>query len=336
MSPLVSVVIPARNEERHIEACVRSVLAQEAAAELEILVVDGRSTDRTAERARAAGAAVVDNPDRITAAALNRALDVARGEYFLRFDAHSEMPPGYVEACLRAHAEEQGAGNVGGWCDPRGVGPWGRALAAALTSKLGVGHAGFWRPPPPGRGRYDTDHVHFGCFPMKLLREVGGWREDLAANEDFELDRRVRRTGARVIFDPAVWSIYRPRESLAAIARQYVRHGRGKAASLVLAPESLRPRQLAPPALLATIGIALLPSPFALPARGALGVYALAVGAAAVRAAAGWRTAAVLPTIHLAWGAGLLWGLTQAALNARPRRGSNARLAREAPASRTR
>src|SRR3954451_8422659 len=108
------------------------MLGHVVGAEVEVLVVDGSSTDATAELARAAGATVVPNPDRTTPNALNRGLEAARGRVVIRFDAHSEMAPGYIAACLRALSEEEGAVNVGGWCEVRGKGPWGRAVAAAL------------------------------------------------------------------------------------------------------------------------------------------------------------------------------------------------------------
>ena len=163
------------------------------------------------------------------------------------------MPAGYVAACLRAIDEERDAGSVGGWREPRGRGPWGRALAAALASPLGVGHALIWRRPARGSDRREVEHVPLGCFRAETLRAVGGWREELATNEDFDLDHRLRRAGGRVVFDPEIWSVYYARESLGAIARQYWRYGRWKAAMLVSAPESLQPRQLAPPALVATV-----------------------------------------------------------------------------------
>src|SRR5919201_242005 len=137
MAHRVSVVIPALNEATHIERCVRSVLAQEFAGGLEVLVVDGRSSDGTAELARRAGATIVDNPVGGIPAAMNRGLASASGSVLLRFDAHAEMPAGYVEACIRALEEESGAASVGGWRDARGDGPWGQALGAALASPLG-------------------------------------------------------------------------------------------------------------------------------------------------------------------------------------------------------
>ena len=95
------MIVPARDEAAHIERCLRSILAQEVDGGLEVIVADGGSSDATARLAKAAGARVVDNPGRTTPAGLNRALAAAQGEVIVRFDAHAEMPPGYVAACLR-------------------------------------------------------------------------------------------------------------------------------------------------------------------------------------------------------------------------------------------
>jgi succinoglycan biosynthesis protein ExoA len=320
-SPRVSVVVPARNEAPNIVACVASILAQEIPGELEVIVADGRSTDDTARLARAAGAVVVDNPRRLTPAGLNAALAAARGEVIVRFDGHAEMPPGYVAACLRALEEEPGAVSVGGWCLIEGKGPWGRALASALASRFGVGNPRPRRPPRAGEGRVDVDGFAFGCWPADVLREHGGWDERFSRNQDFELSYRLRRAGGRVVFDPAIWSVYRPRESLAAIARQYWDYGRFKALAFVTAPRSIRPRQLAPVGLVAAGLLSLAPSGLARPARLSIGLYAALLAAVTARSAGGLRTFPVLATIHASWGTGLLVGLVRIAFSrARPRR----------------
>jgi succinoglycan biosynthesis protein ExoA len=327
--PRVSVVIPARNEAAHIEACVRSAVAQTVEGGLEVIVVDGSSTDGTAALARKAGAVVIENPDGVTTAALNRGLAAARGDILVRFDAHAEMPPGYVAKCVSAFEEEPDVGNVAGWREVRGSGPWGRALGEALVSPFGVGHALIWRRPDALARRREVEHVPLGTFSVATLREVGGWRNDLLANEDFELDQRLQAAGKRILFDPAISSVYRPRESLSGIARQYFRYGRWKAAVIVEHPRSLRPRQLAPLGLVTALIGAAAPTPAALPARIALGVYAGVVVTTGARAQERWRTAAVLTTLHLAWGTGLLCGLGKAAVD----RGRRARPAGYAAAS---
>ena len=188
----MTVVVPARNEARHVEACVRSILSQRVEGGLELLVVDGRSDDETAELARRAGASVLDNPEQTTPAALNRGLAAARGEVVIRFDAHGLMTDGYIAACVLALKEERAA-NVGGWIAVAPEGSWGRALAAALGSRLGVGNSRLWRPPKANARREDVDTISFGCFHTAELRRAGGWADEFHANQDFELNYRLRR-----------------------------------------------------------------------------------------------------------------------------------------------
>jgi succinoglycan biosynthesis protein ExoA len=303
------VIVPARNEAANIDACVRSILAQDVPGGMEVIVADGRSADGTARLARAAGATVVNNPKGITPAALNAALAAAAGEVIIRFDGHAEMPPGYIAACLSALEEEDGAVGVGGWSKIEPRGPWGRATGAALASRFGVGNSRLRRPPRPGEGRVDVDTFAFGCWPAEALRAAGGWDERFVRNQDFELNYRLRRAGGRLVFDPAIWFVYRPRESLTAIARQYWDYGRFKAVLISTAPASLRPRQLAPLALVATAATAVPPSRLARPARLAMAAYGAVLAGVTVRSHGGWRTLPVLAAMHATWGTGLLFGL---------------------------
>jgi succinoglycan biosynthesis protein ExoA len=318
-TPTVSVVVPALNEAAHIERCLRSIMAQRPQAPLEVIVVDGGSTDGTPALARKAGAIVLENRARIIPEALNRALPAVRGEVFLRFDAHSQMGPGYLTACLRALAEEPQAVNVGGWCEIEATGPWGRALAAALRSRFGVGNARLWRPPSDPAVRKNVESVPFGCFRVAALRTAGGWESSLPVNEDYELNARLRSTGGKVLFDPSIRAIYHPRESLRQIAVQHWRYGRWKAVMLKRSPRELRLRQLAPPGLLVVLALACLPGRLASPARLGLGSYLCGIGTVALRSSAGWRTAAVLASMHLSWGGGFVRGLASRDAGARRR-----------------
>src|SRR5205814_5217805 len=111
------------------------------------------------------------------------------------------------------------------------------------------GNPRLWRRPAANT-RVDVDTFALGCWRSDELRAAGGWDPRFRRNQDFELNYRLRESGRRIVFDPAIWSIYRPRESLLALARQYLDYGRFKALMIASAPRSLRPRQLAPLALL--------------------------------------------------------------------------------------
>lgn len=311
MAPRVSVIVPARNESAHIEDCLQSILEQRVEGGMEIIVADGNSSDETASLARSLGARVVENPKGNTPAGLNAALAAAQGEIVVRFDGHGRMPPGYIEASVRALEAEPGIVGAGGWVQVEPNGPWGRAVGAALASRFGIGNPRSWRRPRRGQPRVDVDTFPLGCWPAEKLRAVGGWNEHLVRNQDFELNYRLRRAGGRLVFDPAIWSFYRPRESLWRITRQYWDYGRFKALTVATAPRSLRPRQLAPTALLVTAAAAALPVGPARSARVMLAGYGLLLAGVTARSRGGWRTLPVLATIHAVWGAALLLGLAQ-------------------------
>jgi succinoglycan biosynthesis protein ExoA len=312
--PRVSVIVPARNEGAHIADCLRSIFAQSVEGGIEVVVADGGSSDDTAAVARAAGATVVTNLEGTTPAGLNAALATARGEIIVRFDAHGKMPPGYVDASVRALDEEPNVAGVGGWIRVEPRGPWGRAIGAALGSRFGIGNARSWKPPKPGQQRADVDTFPLGAWRAETLRAVGGWDERFLRNQDFELNYRLRRSGARIVFDPAVWSFYRPRESLRGIARQYWDYGRFKALTIATAPRSLRPRQTAPLLLIATAIAALLPGRPARVARAGLAGYGVVLFGVTARSRAGWRTPVVLATMHVFWGAGVVVGLARTSI----------------------
>ena len=302
--PRVTVIVPARNEEANVVRCVRSILDQRVDGGLEVIVADGASADGTAAAARAAGARVVCNPARSAPAGLNTALAHASGEIIVRFDAHAEMPAGYVTACVEALEREPGSTCVGGWRHVASRGPWGRATGAALSSRVGVGNPRIWRSPGADDRPREVDTVALGSWYAREIRALGGWDERFVRNQDFELNYRLRRAGGRVVFDPRIWSVYRPRESLRAIGRQYWDYGQYKAIMVTQEPRSLRPRQLAPLGLLTAAAVAVAPGPARAAGRATLGAYGALLAATAMGSDERWRTAVVLVTMHSAWGLG--------------------------------
>src|SRR5690348_13414836 len=115
----VSVIIPMRNEERYISRCLNSILENDfPRQELEIIVADGRSTDKSrkivAEFAREhSQIRLIDNPGKVVPTGLNTAIRQSRGRYIIRMDAHSEYPPNYISSCVR-ELEKGNADVVGG------------------------------------------------------------------------------------------------------------------------------------------------------------------------------------------------------------------------------
>jgi succinoglycan biosynthesis protein ExoA len=145
--PPVSVVMPVRNEERHLAESVRGMLGQDYPGELEVVLAVGPSADQTEQIARKLAAAdprvtVVPNPAGKIPAALNAAVRAARHQVIARLDGHAVPPPGYLRVAVETLAET-GAADVGGVMAAEGVSTFGRAVAWAMTSKAGVGSAAF-------------------------------------------------------------------------------------------------------------------------------------------------------------------------------------------------
>lgn len=307
--PLVSVIMPVRNEADFIARSLGAVLAQDYPPDcIEVLVADGRSTDDTLVLIRALPGAervrIVDNPERIQAHGLNRAIPLARGEIIIRVDGHTIIAPDYVRQCVEA-LRRTGADSVGGGMDPVGITPTGRAIAAAGKSAFGVPTAFH----VSDQAQY-TDTVYMGAWPRGVFERVGLFRTDVGVNEDYELNYRIRAAGGRIYFEPAIRSQYYARQSFAALARQYFRYGRGRVRTLRLHPESLRARQVVAPAFVA--GLILgpwhpRPRPLWIIC---IVLYGLLNGFFSLRAvrrvegAAVWRVKLVFLTMHLAWGAG--------------------------------
>lgn len=315
-SELVTVVIPAADEEGFIGACLDSVRKQDY-ARLQIVVVDGASTDRTADIVREHQAQdprieLVRYSERRIAGSLNCGLERARGRWLVRVDAHSTIGPTYVSTAVE-HLRTGDWGGVGGRKDAVGRTPAGRAIAVAMSSRLGVGNSTYHH----GTRVQEVDHLPFGAYPTELVRQLGGWDQNLLANEDYEFDYRVRRTGNRLLFDPRMVIKWQCRESVADLYRQYRRYGKGKADVARLHPTSLSARHVLPPALVAYLGVAATVALRRPRWAGMMaGPYVLALGAESVRCAPRLddvRDRSHLPAafvaMHVGWGMGFWSGL---------------------------
>jgi len=319
--PFVSVIVPMRNEERHIEGCLRSLLVQDYPSHrFEVLVVDGGSTDHSRALAEAfvehssPEVRLLDNPARTTACGLNIGLGAARGELIARVDAHARVALDFLSQSVAA-LEASGADVVGGPISTMGDGLTGGAIALAMSSPFGVGDAAF---------RYSqqeqwTDTVAFATYRRGVFERLGPFAEDIDCGEDDEFHYRLGEAGGRILLTPAIGSTYYSRSSFAGVFRQYFSYGQAKAKVLRRHPGQARLRQLVPAAfvaaLLASAAVAPRGGACALPLLGVSGAYVTGSLAASTVLAArqGRRYLPLLPLafacLHVGYGLGFLTGL---------------------------
>lgn len=319
MAPLVTVLMPALNEEKAIAHTIELVLAQEG-VDVELLVVHGQSTDRTGEIVAAIAERdprvhLIPNPESIIPAALNLGLARASGDFVARVDAHSEgLTPDYLRRGVGWLEKNPRLASVGGIRRGDATTPVGRAIALSQSSPAAIGDSLYHF----GTEAQLTDHATFGVTRASAAREIGGWDESLLVNEDVDFDHRLIEAGYLIGFDPAMRVDWKVQESLGKLFRQYRRYGRGKAQMIRKnGQKAVRLRHLVPPTFVVGSGLILLGG-LAKPVLWLfLAPYFLLVGGAS---AMQWRkrgqdkvSAPALPAsflaIHVGWGLGMLEGL---------------------------
>jgi len=311
--PPVSVLLPVLNERPYLRDCLDSLLSQDYPNILEILVLDGGSSDGSVAIAESSGdirVRVVDNPRITAAAAMNAGIAVAKGQIVCRADAHTLYAPDYVLRCVMTLLET-GAENVGGPMRAVGTTNFGRAVAAATSSRWGIGPGVFHYADR----RVEADTVYLGCWWLKTLQDLGGYDETLLqwAAEDQELNFRIRNSGGRVIVDPSIRSWYFPRETPRALARQYHNYGLAKASTLAKHGRLPTWRPLAPAALvLASVTAAAVGRGWmrvAIPAGHGLACAAVALRLGADPEVTPHRVFAAFEICHWSYGTGFWAGL---------------------------
>ncbi len=314
-APAASVltVIPCLNEAAHIGPLLACLLADPA--NRRIVVADGGSTDgtRAIVRDMARGEpriTLLDNPDRIQSAGINRAVARFGGEatWLARVDAHALYPQDYVSRLLAA-AEAEGVEAVVVRMEtqaPAGLASgFAHGVAAAQNSRLGTGGAAHRTLAAAGL----VEHGHHALMRIDAFKAAGGYCETMPCNEDAELDLRMLSQGARIWLAPDIPVTYFPRATARALFRQYRRYGEGRATTVRRHRRRLRLRQALPLAIAPACALALaapvapllaLPAAsWALLCQG----WGLALAVRERRAATAWAgTAAMI--MHFAWSAG--------------------------------
>ena len=325
----VAVVIPCRNEAAHIGPLL-DALAGQTMVPTDVVIVDDRSTDATVERITqwqsthtTPAVKMVTGRGSGPGPAMNDGIRATAADLIIRFDAHSIPAPDYVARSVEA-LDSSGAGVVGGvWVVAPGADSTvARAIAQVVSHPLGSGGALYRHAGATGPERLPVETVPFGTFRRSLWDTLGGFDEDLAANQDFDFNYRARKSGVDVVLDRRISATYFARPTLAALRRQYFRYGFWKQQMLRKDPRAVHWRQVPPTLVLPWVIMTLawvLVDPGWLSGVGAA-MYPAVIAAGAVhvsrRGANVFAAFAALATVHLAWSAGFWKGASAGAAKA--------------------
>ncbi len=210
----VSVIIPCRNEERLISKCLDSIIANDYPKDrLEILVVEGRSEDRTREILKEYAKQysylrILDNPKKITPVALNIGIKESKGRIILMMGAHASYEKDYISKCVK-YLSEYKADNVGGVTktilSKNSI--IARSIAMVLSHPFGTGDSYFRKGSQKFRW---VDTVFGGCYRREIFNKIGLYNENLARNQDMEFNLRLKRAGGKILLAPDIINYYYP------------------------------------------------------------------------------------------------------------------------------
>jgi glycosyltransferase involved in cell wall biosynthesis len=227
--PLISILIPCRNEELFISGCVTSLLNQDYPSEkVEILIVDGLSTDGSLRLLKEiveknVNVLLIENPGKIFPVAVNLGISRAKGDYIFIAGAHAIYPSNYISECIK-YSLKYDADNIGGIIEtvPLKDNFLGRLITTVLSSPFGVGNSKF---RTGSTEIIETDTVFGGCYKSNVFSKYGMFNENLVSTSDYEFNRRIKKAGARILLVPEVNATYYTRSNLAGFLKNNIRNG---------------------------------------------------------------------------------------------------------------
>lgn len=215
--PPVRVVVPVRNAEHTIEACVDSLLAQDyPASRLRLVVVDNASTDGTRQRLRRYGSRIhlLDEPRRGRSAARNRGLRDGDEPLVAFIDADCVAEPGWLSGLVDGF-DDAAVGMVGGRIralrGDHAVQRYGEAIHDH-DKAINEYHPAYVISMNAAIRRSVLDHV--GAFDPRFVR-----------GEDVDLSWRVARAGFRFRYAPAAVIYHHNEDSVLGLFREGAKHG---------------------------------------------------------------------------------------------------------------
>ena len=326
----VSIICPIYNEEKYIARCIESMLGQDYPQEgMEILFVDGMSTDRTRDivsdyTAKYNHIKLLDNPHHTVPYALNEGIRRSEGDMVMRIDGHCVYPENYVST-LTKYLQELDADNVGAVWNTVAARDTTvcHAIAIASSHPFGVGGS---KHKIGVKELTTTDTVPFGCYRREVFDRIGLFDTDLTRNQDDEFNARLTNHGGKIYLIPQLVINYTARDTIGKMRRMYFQYGLFKPLVNKKLGHPATIRQFFPMLFLLGIitgGILSLFSDIILWMYVAVLVFYILVGMAiGCKSAAKFKKLLLVPmmpyvfaNVHLSYGYGYLAGIYKVVMN---------------------
>lgn len=242
---MISIVIPALNEETYIAPLIKQLLHEKEHI-AELWVCDACSTDATKDIVLnllqfEPKIKYLLNEDRYVSNAFNRVYELCEGKYMALLGAHALYPTNFLSNGLK-FLERGEADVVGGPLIQKGRGDIGAAIAFAMSSKVGVGNTEFRTCTK----KMYVDSVAFAIYRKDMLQHTGVLNTKLIRNQDDEFHYRIRSMGYKILMVPEMASSYYVRDNYHKLFKQYFGYGYYKPLVLKLVHQGIRIRHFIP------------------------------------------------------------------------------------------
>lgn len=227
--PRLSLILVVRNEKKFVENAINSFVQQDYPKDLlELIIVDGMSTDGTRETVekiidslKKQGWKLIfsDNQKGILSTGWNIAIHASSGDMVCRIDAHSELYSNYISKGIEVliNNNDKMVAGIGGVLEHYGQSFIGNTIADLLSSKFAVGNSPF-RTDKNKNPRLDsckeTDTAVYAIYYKRIFEEVGFFNENMVRNQDIEFHQRLKSRGYKLLTCPQMRIKYYVRESV--------------------------------------------------------------------------------------------------------------------------
>ncbi|MBN1637406.1 MAG: glycosyltransferase family 2 protein [Ignavibacteriales bacterium] len=228
---ILSIIIPARNEELYIKKAIDSIFSNGFDnSKLEIILVDAKSTDNTKEIVEEyikqnQNILYFENEKIFTSYGLNIGIKQANGKYIMLFCAHSNIEKDYFNTAIKIMENEPEVACIGPKILPSYNSTSQKIFYDVIFSPFSNGGVKFRTQ----NQRMFVNTVAYGIYRKELFEKYGFFDEKFIRAQDYEFNIRIFEQGEKLLFEPKLIAYYYPRSKITDFIRMFFKNGFWKA-----------------------------------------------------------------------------------------------------------